>query len=107
MEAKHQMTQLAEWADQYRAEIEKLASARAAQLESLLITGDFTACREWLNEWEAEDSASDSLREKYRQTVTRLKMSHCCNWSNGISKELVEASAENLGRSSASSLPTE
>jgi hypothetical protein len=98
------MTQQSEWAQQYRAEIEKLASARAAQLESLLITGDFTACREWLNEWEAEDSFPDSLREKYRQTVTRLKMKHCCNWSDGISQELVEVSTEDLAGPGADSL---
>ena len=63
------MTQLAEWADQYRAEIEKQASARAAQLESLLIVGDYQACREFLDMWESE---------KYRQTVTRLQMSRLC-----------------------------
>lgn len=72
------MTQLAEWADQYRAEIEKQASARAAQLESLLIVGDYQACREFLDMWESDDSESGSLREKYRETVTRLQMSRLC-----------------------------
>lgn len=69
------MTQLSEWAAQYRAEIEKLASARAAQLESLLIAGDYQAIREWLDQWEAEDGELDSLRVRYRQTVEKLRLS--------------------------------
>ena len=71
----NQMTQLSEWAAQYRAEIEKLASARAAQLESLLIAGDYQAIREWLDQWEAEDGELDSLRVRYRQTVEKLRLS--------------------------------
>jgi exonuclease III len=66
------MTQLAEWADQYRAEIEKQASARAAQLESLLIVGDYQACREFLDMWESDDSESGSLREKYRNKAANV-----------------------------------
>jgi hypothetical protein len=61
------MTQLLEWADQYRAEIEKLSSARAAQVESLLTDGDYEAIREWLNQWEQEDKVPDSLRNHYCQ----------------------------------------
>jgi hypothetical protein len=66
------MTQLSEWADQYRAEIEKECSARAAQIESLLIAGDFDAIREWLDQWEAEDKAPDSLRSRYREARSEL-----------------------------------
>jgi ribosomal 50S subunit-associated protein YjgA (DUF615 family) len=67
------MTQLQEWADQYRAEIEKESSARAAQVESLLIAGDYEAVREWLDQWESEDKAPGSLRSRYRETRSELR----------------------------------
>jgi hypothetical protein len=67
------MTQLSEWASQYRAEIEKQSSARAAQIESLLIAGDFDAIREWLDQWEAEDKAPDSLRQRYARARKELR----------------------------------
>lgn len=67
------MTELSEWADQYRAEIEKRSSARAAQVESLLTAGDYEAIREWLSEWEAEDKAPDSLRNRYCQARSQLR----------------------------------
>lgn len=41
-----------EWADQYQSEINKQASQRAAQIEYLLMSGDFNAIREWLDMWE-------------------------------------------------------
>lgn len=55
------IAELSEWADQYRNEIEKQSSARAAQVESLLFSGDYEAIREWLSEWESEDKSPDSL----------------------------------------------
>ena len=67
------MTQLQEWADQYRAEIEKESSARAAQIESLLIAGDYEAIREWLDQWESEDKEPGSLRSRYRETRRELR----------------------------------
>jgi hypothetical protein len=67
------MTQLQEWASQYRAEIEKESSARAAQIESLLIAGDFEAIREWLAQWEAEDEAPGSVRQRYRSVRSELR----------------------------------
>jgi hypothetical protein len=62
------MTQLQEWAEQYLAELEKQCSARASQIESLLIAGDYEAIREWLNQWEEEDKALGSVRSRYRST---------------------------------------
>jgi hypothetical protein len=66
------MTELSEWADQYRGEVEKQSSARAAQIESLLIAGDYEAIREWLTQWEEEDKAPDSLRSRYREARSEL-----------------------------------
>ncbi len=51
------MTQLSDWASQYRSDLEKQSSARAAQVESLLTVGDYEAIREWLDQWEQEDKA--------------------------------------------------
>jgi|GEM_PF-6407853 len=64
---------LADWADQYRAELEQLAANRAATLEPLLRAGDFEACRDWLDEWASEDREPDSLASRYRQTLSRIK----------------------------------
>jgi hypothetical protein len=61
------MTQLQEWASQYRAELEKQSSARASQIESLLTAGDYDAIREWIEQWEAEDKGEDSIRSSYLQ----------------------------------------
>ena len=65
--------QLNDWADQYQAELEKQASDRGATVESLLLSGDFNAIREWLELWEEEDKAPDSLRQKYNKTYAKLK----------------------------------
>lgn len=62
-----------EWADQYQSEINKQASQRAAQIESLLISGDFNAIREWLDMWEEEDKDPDSLRQKYQVSYAKYK----------------------------------
>ena len=67
------MTQLQEWAEQYRSELEKQSSARAAQIESLLTAGDYEAIREWLDQWEQEDKAPDSLRYQYRSARLELR----------------------------------
>jgi hypothetical protein len=67
------MTQLQEWAEQYRAEIEKQSSARAAQVESLLSAGDYEAIREWLEQWEADDKAPDSPSSRYREVRSELR----------------------------------
>jgi exonuclease III len=88
------MTQIQDWADQFCAELEKQSSARAAQVESLLFTGDYQAIREWLDQWEAEDTEPDSLRVKYRQTVEKLRRLRQ-RQING------EASADVLGRTTA------
>ena len=67
------IAELSEWADQYRNEIEKQSSARAAQVESLLFSGDYEAIREWLSEWESEDKSPDSLWQRYRESRSKLR----------------------------------
>lgn len=67
------MPDLVEWADQYQAEIEKQCSARASQIESLLIVGDFDAIREWLDQWQSEDKAPDSPRNRYQKVCSELR----------------------------------
>jgi hypothetical protein len=67
------MSQIQDWAEQYRTELEKQSSARAAQVESLLIAGDFDAIGEWLAQWESEDKAPDSLSSRYRQARCELR----------------------------------
>ncbi len=67
------MTQLTDWVDQYRSELEKQSSARAAQLESLLTAGDYEAIREWLTQWEREDKAPGSLRQRYREVRSQFR----------------------------------
>ena len=70
------MSQLSEWASQYRGELEKQSSTRAALLESLLTAGDYEAIREWLDQWEAEDNARNSLYQKYRSARQELREEH-------------------------------
>jgi 5-bromo-4-chloroindolyl phosphate hydrolysis protein len=67
------VTQLSEWASQYYGELEKQSSTRAAQVESLLTAGDYEAIREWLEEWEAEDKALNSLFQQYRSARQELR----------------------------------
>jgi hypothetical protein len=67
------MAELSEWADQYRAEIEKLASRRAAQLESLLIAEDYQACHEFLAQWEEDDLHPESTAAKYAEVRRKLR----------------------------------
>jgi hypothetical protein len=69
---------LADWADQYKAELSKQSADRAALLEGLIFASDFDAIIDWLNQWQQEDSAKDSLAQKYRQTLTLLQLSRQC-----------------------------
>lgn len=67
---------LTQWADQLLSELERQSNARAAQLESLLTTGDYPAIEDFLNEWKAEDSEPDSVFSRYQQTRVLLRQ-HC------------------------------
>lgn len=106
------MTQLSEWASQYRAEIEKQSSARAAQIESLLIAGDFDAIREWLDQWEADDKAPNSLRKRYREARSELSKEryrqHLSRLYGSVIDKITsgKASAEDLASPGADILPT-
>ncbi len=64
---------LSNWCDQYRAELEKIAAARAAQLEELLIALNHDAAIDWLKQWQDDDAQPDSVAYKYRQTVQLLR----------------------------------
>lgn len=66
--------ELSDWASQYRGELEKQSSARAAQIESLLIAGDYEAIREWLEQWQQEDKEPGSVRSRYRETRQELRL---------------------------------
>ncbi len=68
------MDDLEIWADQYRGELEKQASNRAATLESLLLSGDYEAIRDWLEQWESEDEATDSLFQQYKRALSWLRV---------------------------------
>ena len=70
----HCVQELSDWASQYRGELEKECSARAAQVESLLIAGDYEAIREWLDQWQQEDKEPGSLRSRYRETRQELRL---------------------------------
>ncbi len=67
------MTELSDWVDQYRAEIEKQSSARAVQVESLLTAGDYEAICEWLSQWQSEDSSKNSLLNRYREARSQFR----------------------------------
>ncbi len=67
------MSQISDWVEQYRSELEKQSSARAAQIESLLTASDYEAIREWLEEWEGEDKLPDSPRQRYCEARSRLR----------------------------------
>lgn len=72
------MTQLSDWVDQYRAELEKNASSRAATIEGLLLAGDYQACHDWLEQWQEEDNSEESPAYKYNQAKKLLRLSRCC-----------------------------
>ncbi|HEY9634868.1 MAG TPA: hypothetical protein V6D14_15805 [Coleofasciculaceae cyanobacterium] len=67
------LTELSDWVDQYRAELEKQSSARAAQVESLLTAGDYEAIREWVSQWQGEDSSRNSLLNRYREARSQFR----------------------------------
>jgi hypothetical protein len=105
------MTQLQEWADQYRSELEKQSSARASQVESLLIAGDYEAIREWLDEWEAEDKNPDSPRQQYRKVRSSLRQERYRQRTQQLYGEVIDritgrASTDSLDSSGASTSPT-
>ncbi len=67
------MNELLDWADQYRSELYKQSSDRAALIESLLFSSDYEAIQDWLKQWESEDNAPNSLVQKYRHTLNQLR----------------------------------
>jgi hypothetical protein len=79
------VTQLSDWCDQYRAELEKNASERAAIIEGLLLVGDYQACRDWLDQWQEEDNSEESPAYKYNQAKTLLRC-------NGLAQRSTERS---------------
>ncbi len=104
------MTQLQEWAEQYQAEIEKESSARAAQIESLLIAGDFEAIREWLAQWEEEDKAPGSVRQRYRSVRSELRKQSYRQRQQQLYGEVIDrmkgkANAEDLAGPGVGSVP--
>lgn len=105
------MSQLSEWASQYRGELEKQSSSRAALVESLLTVGDYEAIREWLDQWEAEDKAPDSLCNRYREVRSELRKERYRQrqqqlYGSVIDKITGKASTKSLSRSGADSNPT-
>jgi hypothetical protein len=54
------------------ASAERLASARASQLEPLFLSMDYAAIREFLNAWESEDSAGSAI-SKYARTREQVR----------------------------------
>ncbi len=67
------MAELSDWADQYRGELEKQSSTRAAQIEALLMNADYEAITEWLKQWQVEDKAPDSQFMRYRNARSELR----------------------------------
>ncbi len=105
------MSQLSEWADQYRGELEKQSSARAARVESLFTAGDYEAIREWLCEWEEEDKAPNSLYQQYREARSQLRKERCRQrqqqlYGSVLDKITGKASTKSLARSGADASQT-
>jgi hypothetical protein len=106
------MTELSDWTDQLRAELEKQSSARAAQVESLLTAGDYQAIAEWLSQWQAEDKAPDSLFKRYRDARSELRKERYRQRQQQLYGSVIdritnkEASTDSLDGSGADSLPT-
>jgi hypothetical protein len=65
---------LSEWADQYRAEVEKLVANRVAKVEELLLVPDYDSAVDWIQQWKEEDSEPDSVVQKYLQTLEKLRL---------------------------------
>lgn len=108
-----ELTELSDWADQYRAELEKQSSARAAQVESLLMAGDYPAIAEWLQQWQAEDKDPESIYQRYRNARSSLRKERYRQRSQQLYGSVIDritdkASAEELHSPSADSpKPTE
>lgn len=105
------MSQISDWADQYRSDLEKQSSARAAQVESLLTAGDYEAIREWIDEWETEDKAPDSPRQRYCETRSQLRKERYRQrqqqlYGSMIDKITSRASTKDLTRPGASTSQT-
>lgn len=104
------MTELSDWADQYRGELEKQSSTRAAQVESLLTAGDYEAIREWLDQWKAEDNARNSLYQRYCEARSELRKARYRQrqhqlYGSMLDKITGKASTEDLAGPGADSLP--
>lgn len=65
---------LSKWADQYRAEVEKLVANRVPQIEELLLVPDYDSAVDWIKQWKEEDSEPDSVVQKYLQTLEKLRL---------------------------------
>lgn len=63
---------LSDWCDQYKAELEKIAAARAAHIEELLIALNHDAAIDWLKQWKQDDTQQDSVAYQYQQAVNLL-----------------------------------
>jgi hypothetical protein len=103
--------ELSDWADQYRGELEKQSSARAAQIESLLTAGDYEAIREWIDQWLAEDSSRSSLLNRYREVRSQFREARQRQrqrqlYGSVIDRITGKASTDSLTGSGAGSLPT-
>ena len=82
---------LADWADQYKAELSKQSADRAALLEGLIFASDFDAIIDWLNQWQQEDSVPNSLAQKYQQTLTLLRLKQWCQSKGEVSTADLES----------------
>ncbi|HEY9672035.1 MAG TPA: hypothetical protein V6D11_11355 [Waterburya sp.] len=105
------MTQQKDWASQLKNELEKQTSARAAQVESLLFSGDFDAIRTWLDQWESDDKAPDSLRQRYRSVRSQWRKERYRQRQQQLYGSLIDrmkgkASTKSLTGSGASSIQT-
>lgn len=67
------MTQLSDQVSQRSAELVHQSSARAAQVSSLLTAGDYDAIRSWIDQWQEEDKAEDSLYKRCRELRNFLR----------------------------------
>jgi hypothetical protein len=105
------MTQLSDWASQLKNELEKQTGARAAQVESLLFSGDFDAIREWLEQWQQEDKDPSSLLQRYRSVRSKLRKERYRQHQQQLYGQVIDkikgkASTKSLTGSGASSIPT-
>ncbi len=105
------MTQLSDQTSQRSAELVHQSSDRATQVESLLTAGDYEAIRSWLDQWETEDKAEDSLYKRYRSARSELRKERYRQrqqqlYGSVIDRITGKVSTKSLTRSGADSLPT-